>query len=91
LQVFMRPDFGANHGGVRLCAEGARARVLEWRHDLAQLALNRVPTRLRAVFAELAERLAVAGDDAEAATGLRKAFPEKHCIEVVGPPRQDTD
>jgi quercetin dioxygenase-like cupin family protein len=39
---------------------------------------------------ELAEGLAAAGDDAEAAMKLRKELSEKYDIEVVGPPRQVT-
>jgi quercetin dioxygenase-like cupin family protein len=37
---------------------------------------------------ELAEGLAAAGGDAEAATSLRKRVSEKYDIEVVGPPRR---
>jgi quercetin dioxygenase-like cupin family protein len=37
---------------------------------------------------ELAEGLAAAGDDAEAALSLRKKLSEKYDVEVVGPPRQ---
>jgi quercetin dioxygenase-like cupin family protein len=39
-------------------------------------------------FEELAEGLGAAGDDAQAATSLRKTLSEKYDIEVVGPPRQ---
>jgi hypothetical protein len=39
---------------------------------------------------ELAEGLAAAGDDAEAAMSLRKRLSEKYDIEVVGPPRRAT-
>ncbi len=37
---------------------------------------------------ELAEGLAAAGDDAEAALTLRKSLSEKYDVEVVGPPRR---
>jgi quercetin dioxygenase-like cupin family protein len=37
---------------------------------------------------ELAEGLATAGDDAEAALSLRKRLSEKYDVEVVGPPRR---
>src|SRR5215217_9560470 len=39
---------------------------------------------------ELAEGLAAAGDDAEAAKSLRERLSEKYDIEVVGPPRRAT-
>ena len=39
---------------------------------------------------ELTERLAAAGDDAEAAMSLRKQLSEKYDIEVAGTPRQAT-
>jgi glyoxylate utilization-related uncharacterized protein len=37
---------------------------------------------------ELAEGLAAAGDDAEAAMSLRESLSEKYDVEVVGPPRR---
>lgn len=37
---------------------------------------------------ELAEGLAVAGDDAEAAMRLRERLSERYDVEVVGPPRR---
>ena len=37
---------------------------------------------------ELAEGLAAAGDDAEAAMSLRERLSEEYDIEVVGPPRR---
>jgi quercetin dioxygenase-like cupin family protein len=37
---------------------------------------------------ELAKGLAIVGDDAEAATSLRKRLSEKYDIEVIGPPRR---
>jgi hypothetical protein len=37
---------------------------------------------------ELAEGLAAAGDDAEAAMALRKELSEKYDVEIVGPPRR---
>jgi hypothetical protein len=39
---------------------------------------------------ELAEGLAAAGDDAEAAKSLRERLCEEYDIEVVGPPRRAT-
>jgi len=39
---------------------------------------------------ELAEGLAAAGDDAEAARSLRERLSEKYDIEVLGPPRRAT-
>jgi len=39
---------------------------------------------------ELAEGLAAAGDDAEAAMSLRERLSEEYDIEVVGPPRRAT-
>jgi mannose-6-phosphate isomerase-like protein (cupin superfamily) len=49
------------------------------------------PPGFESYFEELAEGLAAAGDDAQAATSLRKALSEKYDIEVVGPPRQATN
>lgn len=39
---------------------------------------------------ELADGLAAAGDEEEAAMSLRKELSEKYDVEVVGPPRQVT-
>jgi hypothetical protein len=49
------------------------------------------PAGFESYFEELAEGLAAAGDDAQAATKLRKRLSEKYDIEVVGPPRQATN
>jgi hypothetical protein len=49
------------------------------------------PPGFEGYFEELAGGLAAAGDDAEAATSLRKELSEKYDIEVVGPPRQATN
>jgi quercetin dioxygenase-like cupin family protein len=49
------------------------------------------PAGFEGYFEELAEGLAAAGDDAEAAASLRKTLSEKYDIEVVGPPRQATN
>ena len=48
------------------------------------------PPGFERYFEELADGLAAAGDDAEAAMSVRKALSEKYDIEVVGPPRQAT-
>ena len=45
------------------------------------------PPGFESYFEELAEGLAAAGDDVQAAMSLRKALSEKYDIEVVGPPR----
>jgi hypothetical protein len=49
------------------------------------------PAGFESYFEELAEGLAAAADDAQAATSLRKVLSEKYDIEVVGPPRQATN
>ena len=49
------------------------------------------PPGFESYFEELAEGLAAAGDDGQAATNLRKRLSEKYDIEVVGPPRQATN
>ena len=49
------------------------------------------PPGFERYFEELAEGLEAAGDDEQAAMGVRKALSEKYDIEVVGPPRQATD
>ena len=48
------------------------------------------PPGFESYFEELAEGLAAAVDDAEAAMSVRKALSGKYDIEVVGPPRQAT-
>jgi hypothetical protein len=71
------------------------------RIDLQQAFWNQRPSPARMLITmsppdfwrclkELAEGLAAAGDDAEAAMSLRKELSEKYDIEVVGPPRQAT-
>jgi mannose-6-phosphate isomerase-like protein (cupin superfamily) len=49
------------------------------------------PPGFEGYFEELSEGLAVARDDAQAASNLRKDLSEKYDIEVLGPPRQATD
>ena len=49
------------------------------------------PPGFEGYFEDLAEGLAAAGDDAQAATSLRKRLSEKYDIEVVGPPKQATN
>jgi hypothetical protein len=46
------------------------------------------PPGFEGYFEELAEGLAAAGDDEEAARSLREELSEKYDIEVVGPPRR---
>jgi quercetin dioxygenase-like cupin family protein len=48
------------------------------------------PPGFERYFEELAEGLAIVGNDTEAAMSLRKELSEKYDIEVVGPPRQAT-
>jgi mannose-6-phosphate isomerase-like protein (cupin superfamily) len=48
------------------------------------------PPGFERYFEELAEGLASAGEDEEAAMSVRKTLSEKHDIEVVGPPHQAT-
>ena len=48
------------------------------------------PPGFEGYFEELAEGLAAAGDDAQAAARLRERLSKKYDIEVVGPPRQAT-
>ena len=48
------------------------------------------PPGFERYFEELAEGLEAAGDDEQAAMGVRKALSEKYDIEAVGPPRQAT-
>jgi mannose-6-phosphate isomerase-like protein (cupin superfamily) len=57
----------------------------------ARLLSTRSPAGFESYFEELAEGLAAAGDDAQAATKVRKWLSEKHDIEVVDPPRQTTN
>jgi quercetin dioxygenase-like cupin family protein len=59
--------------------------------DEARLLSTLSPAGFESYFEELAEGLAAAGDDAQAATKLRKRLSEKHDIEVVGLPRQATN
>jgi len=49
------------------------------------------PSGFERYFEELAEGLAQAGDDAEAAMRVRKGLSGKYDIEVVGPPRTVTN
>ena len=48
------------------------------------------PPGFERYFEELAERLASAGEDEEAAMSVRKTLSEKHDQEIVGPPHQAT-
>ena len=57
----------------------------------ARLLSTLSPAGFESYFEELAEGLAAAGDDAQAATKLRKRLSEKYDIEVVGQPRQATN
>jgi len=57
----------------------------------ARLLSTVFPRGFESYFEELAEGLAAAGDDAQAATKLRKRLSEKYDIEVVGQPRQATN
>jgi quercetin dioxygenase-like cupin family protein len=56
----------------------------------AKLLSSVSPPGFERYFEELAEGLAAAGEDADAAADLRKALSEKHDIEVVGPPQHAT-
>lgn len=56
----------------------------------AKMLITISPPGFERYFEELAEGLAAAGDDTEAAMSVRKALSEKYDIEVVGPPRQAT-
>jgi hypothetical protein len=49
------------------------------------------PPGFERYFGELADGLAAAGDNAEAAMSVRKALSEKYDIEVVSPPRRATN
>jgi quercetin dioxygenase-like cupin family protein len=57
----------------------------------ARLLSTLSPAGFESYFEELAEGLAAAGDDAQAATKLRERLSKKYDIEVVGPPRQATN
>ena len=57
----------------------------------AKMLITISPPGFERYFGELAEGLEAAGDDEQAAMGVRKALSEKHDIEVVGPPRQTAD
>jgi quercetin dioxygenase-like cupin family protein len=64
-----------------------------WNHGTtpAKMLITISPPGFERYFGELAEGLAAAGDDAEAATSVREALSEKYDIEVLGPPpRQAT-
>ena len=54
----------------------------------ARLLLTMSPPEFWRYLKELAEGLAEAGDDAEAAMRLRKRLSERYDVEVVGPPRR---
>jgi quercetin dioxygenase-like cupin family protein len=56
----------------------------------AKMLITISPPGFERYFEELAEGLAQAGEDAEAAMRVRKGLSEKYDIEVVGPPRQAT-
>ena len=56
----------------------------------ARMLITISPPGFEGYFEELADGLAAAGDDAEAAMSVRKALSGKYDIEVVGPPRQAT-
>src|SRR5215210_1157432 len=53
----------------------------------AKMLITISPPGLERYFEELAEGLAQAGEDAEAAMRVRKELSERYDIEVVGPPR----
>ena len=56
----------------------------------ARMLLMMSPPHFWRYLKELAEGLAAAREDAEAAMELRRMLSEKYDIEVVGPPRQAT-
>ena len=56
----------------------------------AKMLITVSPPGFERYFEELAEGLEAAGDDEQAAMGVRKALSEEYDIEVVGPPRQAT-
>ncbi len=55
---------------------------------LAKMLVTISPPGFERYFEELAKGLEAAGNNAEAAIGVRKALSERYDIEVVGPPRQ---
>jgi quercetin dioxygenase-like cupin family protein len=57
----------------------------------AKMLITISPPGFERYFEELAEGLASAGEDEQAAISLRRALSEKYDIEVVGPPRQATN
>jgi quercetin dioxygenase-like cupin family protein len=57
----------------------------------AKMLITISPPGFERYFEELAEGLASAGEDEQAAMSLRRALSEKYDIEVVGPPRQATN
>lgn len=56
----------------------------------ARMLLTISPPDFWRYLEELAEGLAAAGDDAEAAMELRKVLSEKYDVEILGPPRRAT-
>ena len=56
----------------------------------ARLLVTMSPPEFWRYLKELAEGLAEAGDDAEAAMSLREFLSKKYDVEVVGPPRRAT-
>lgn len=56
----------------------------------ARMLLTISPPDFWRYLKELAEGLAAAGDDAEAAMELRKELSEKYDVEILGPPRRAT-
>ena len=57
----------------------------------AKMLITISPPGFERYFEELAEGLEAAGNDEQAAMGVRKALSERYDIEVVGPPRQATN
>ena len=57
----------------------------------AKMLITISPPGFERYFEELADGLAAAGDNAEAAMSVRKALSEKYDIEVVSPPRRATN
>ena len=56
----------------------------------ARMLLTISPPDFWRYLKELADGLAAAGDDAEAAMGLRRELSEKYDVEILGPPRRAT-
>ncbi len=52
----------------------------------ARMLITMSPSGFERYFEELAEGLAAAGEDEEAAMDVRRALSERHDIEVLGPP-----